>query len=238
MADRYRAQEKNTKSGGEKYHRDESSNALENDQIFGGWINLSTPSTSSQYFSCLKTTQLSSNNKRGFSQQTPTAEQLSRAAKIEVKPGQLILFYQNILHQVHASTLKADSFRLHFGLRFTDDDTPLFNLESVFSDFEPFQLPSGQDARMWPKLWWVNYPEKLEKLSGYYKSELKIQRSVKKDPTIVRTIIPEVLKLTPNMREKFLKYTEKEKNIYKPLSLKRQREVDISNPSEIKKCKE
>lgn len=222
LADRYRAQQKGTKYGGEGYHRDESNNASEGDVILGGWINLS--SSISQYFSCLKTTQLRTNEKRGFSQQKPTEEQLKHSAKVEVKPGQLILFYQNILHQVNPAKLKEDSYRLHFGLRFTNSDESLFPLDNIFSNFDPFQLPSGQDARMWPKLWWVNFPAKLEALSKYYKPELRVERSLKKDPTIKREIVPEVLKLTPAMRKHFLKYSEKEKALYRPQPTKRTRE--------------
>lgn len=219
LADRYRVQSVGTKVGGEKYHRDESSNAKEKDVILGGWINLSNQTV--QYFSCLVGTQLQTNKKRGFSKQNPTSEQLKNYKKFTVNPGQLVLFYQNIMHQVNGTTLKDESVRLHVGFRFTNSSKQLFPLEKVFENFEPFQLPSGQDARMWPKLWWTNWPKKLEALAQLYVPELQEERVLKKDPSVKRIIIPEVLKLIPSMRQHFIPYGEEERKMYTPRRLKK-----------------
>ena len=148
---------------------------------------------------------------------------MSHSAKYTVKPGHLVLFYQNILHQVYASKLKTESTRLHFGLRFTDSNKPLFPLDDVFENFEPFRLPSGQDARMWPKLWWCNWPDKLEAMSKLYVPQLRVKRKLKKDPTIVKIIIPEVLKLPQNLEHNFNPYSDEERALYTPQPHKRMR---------------
>lgn len=218
LLDRFRKQPAGASIGGEKYHRDESSGGEVDDINFGGWINLSGEGVN-QYFSCLRKTQLATNEKRGFSQQTPTPEQLEMRTVYAVPPGHLILFYQNILHQVHATKLKATSTRLHFGIRFTDSEAPLFPLDDVFDNFEPPKLPSGQDARMWPKLWWCNWPDKLERMAQLFVPELRIERATKKDPENPRTIVPEVLKLTPEMRTAFAPYTPEERALYYPHSI-------------------
>jgi hypothetical protein len=106
----------------------------------------------------------------------PTKEealQLEQAKKVAVAPGQVIFFYQNILHQVNPVRLKSESCRLHI---------PLFPLEEVFDTFRPFCLPSGQDSRMWAKLHWTNWADKiLVPFSQKFHPDLLEERPVKKN---------------------------------------------------------
>lgn len=219
LADRYRKQKKGTKVGSEKYHRDEAENALEDDVILGGWLNLSSEPSMTQYFSCLPGTQLSKNEKRGHAKCSPTQEQIAGNKRVKVKPGQMILFYQNIIHQVAAiSKLPYESTRLHYGLRFTSSKEPLNPLDKVFSEFQQFRLPSGQLARLWPKLYWTNWPQKLAYQATFYKEELLEERPVKsgKDKGVKRKIIPEEITLTEEMQSHYKAYTELERSVYTP----------------------
>jgi len=218
LFDRYRHQLAGQKVGGEKYHRDESTGALLTDIILGGWINTGD---CDQYFTFLPGTQLAENKKGGHGKTTPTADQLARLRTATVKPNQLILFYQNIIHKVHGSKLKADPSRLHFGVRFTNADKPLFPLDDVFDKFDIPLLPSGQKPRIWPKLYWTNWPEKLAQVTKCYKPEFHVKRKVKSTGEI-RTIVPEQILPTDAMRDEFWPYDEDERAIYLP-SKKRKR---------------
>ena len=64
----------------ESWHRDEAINAEENDQIFGGWINLDTED---QYFSCAPGTHTGVKGHSGFA--PISKEEAKKYNKKEVK---------------------------------------------------------------------------------------------------------------------------------------------------------
>lgn len=220
LIDRLREQLEGTSVGGEAYHRDESTHAKEGDVILGGWLNLSADPQTVQSFSYLKGTQLRKNAKRGHAKSKPTKKQLQQADTLTVKPGQLVLFYQNILHQVHrpaGGKLASDSTRLHYGVRFTSETDPLFPLDRVFAEFASPKLPSGQPASLWPKLYWVNHLPKLMRLSRAYKQRLLVTRQRKGEDV---TAIPSVLDTPVEDRGNFEPYGDEEQALYKPTQIR------------------
>lgn len=221
LFDRYRSQPAGTSAGGEAYHRDESTTALRDDVILGGWLNLSAEAA--QTFSYLKGTQLRVNAKGGHAKLKPTKEQLAQADTIQVPPGHLVLFYQNVIHQVHrpkGGRLKLESTRLHYGVRFTASDEPLMgtaHTDKVLTDFASPKLPSGQSADLYPKLYWVNHFTKLETLSKAFKPSILVTKKRKADDV---TVVPRVLDTPAEFRLAFNPYTEEECTMYKPKKIK------------------
>lgn len=218
LFDRYRSQPKGTSVGSQAHHRDESTAALLEDVILGGWFNVSAQGVS-QYFSCLQGTQLAVNKKGGHAKLKPTKAQLQKAIKVEVPPGSLILFYQNIIHQVHrVNRLPAESTRLHFGVRFTDSEEPLFDHTQVFNNYQAPFLPSGQRCVLFPRLYWVNHFHLLLKMVPYFQEELHVQRKRKAQDV---TVIPDSITLTPAMREQYIPYGDEERAYYRPRKLQK-----------------
>lgn len=214
LIDRFRFQSQGTRTGAEGFHRDESTGAKKGDVILGGWLNLSHETT--QYFTCLEGThRAEENHKGGFARCEPTKEEIAREVAVTVSPGHLILFFQNIVHKVHASTLKADSHRLHIGYRLTDCEAPLFDMDRIFSDFETPRLPSGQQAVMYPKLWRVNWPEKLKSFSARFIPQLYTDIT-RKGETI--SAVQQVMVPTECMKASYLPYCDAEKKKHFPHS--------------------
>jgi hypothetical protein len=229
LFDRWRHQLKGATIGGFKVHRDESTEAEELDAIFGGWINMS-PAGLVQCFNYLEGTQLRDNKKRGHSGAKPTAEQLKKARVAEVQPGQLIFFYQNILHRVaRVNKLPGDSVRLHYGLRFTSSDKPLFPLDAAFDNFDPPLIPSGQQPYTSPQLYNVNHIDKLYALTENFVEEVREKRKRKGVDVVT---LPRVLRPTPEMREHYRAYEPEERALYQPHPAKRARDEEPEEPEE------
>jgi hypothetical protein len=145
----------------------------DNDEIFGGWINLSNQS---QRFVGIAGSHKGADAKQaqrmggGFSQLTETQirdqrvpERLANQANkrfgsvraddqghLIVPPGHMVIFYQRVLHCVASGKQpKSPQLRLFFGHRLTSESTPLFPLEEVLTNNSVPRIPSGQVPPMY-----------------------------------------------------------------------------------------
>ena len=149
LIDRMSIRRTSTQVPKETWHRDIASNKNDNDEIFGGWINLDVDQT--QYFSCILKSHRSQDFKgeSGFQRSSFESNLLQSDHRIvEVPPGSWIIFYQNIIHEVHSKRIVRDSIRLYLGFRLTDSTTPLYDMkECLLKQGVPIG-PSGQTPEM------------------------------------------------------------------------------------------
>jgi hypothetical protein len=125
------------------------------DVVFGGWLNLDTEP---QYFSCVPKSHLHDHSKltAGFDRIPPIEIESynKRRTKVEVKPGELIIFYQNIVHEVNSVKATHDAIRLFFSWRLTPEKTaePLFGKEYILRMMREQgtpKLPGGEVPGMY-----------------------------------------------------------------------------------------
>jgi hypothetical protein len=132
----------------ETAHRDLTPNLEENQVVYGGFINLDQ--NGSQYFSCVPGSQLVDprDAKSGFVRESGTPEM----EKIEVKPGHVISFRQDILHEIARTKHTRLSYRLYMGFMTKTGNRPATLHTSSVQDFlkglSPC-LPSGPKAPMY-----------------------------------------------------------------------------------------
>lgn len=144
----------------ESWHRDESPG---NDKgvIFGGWVNLST--TSDTMSLCPRTHSPSGSledSSNGFATipKEQHAHYKSISKRVEVKPGQWILFYENIVHEVFAPTPKVRKqrgllTRLFVGYELTTRTTVLDpNLMDTLKNLQTPRIKSGQQPRVYSRM--------------------------------------------------------------------------------------
>lgn len=131
---------------GESWHRDVCSlpTALPSDQIFGGWVNLDN---SPQFFRCVPGSAVHVG--RGFSKEAVPPLELQQL--IEVPPGKIIIFRQDILHCVTKLKNPSDSYRFFVGFRLTTSDQPLYDVDTIVSEQAVPPLPSGEPAPLFSK---------------------------------------------------------------------------------------
>lgn len=144
----------------ETAHRDITPGLMTNQCVYGGFINLD--SVESQWFSCVPGSQIDRSPGHISGQlENPDVkvtgfvrtENRKRMSRIEVKPGHMILFRQDILHEIARVKYVDYSYRLYIGYTSVpysvcEDLPPTMHPESV-NDFvlglSPC-LPSGQKA--------------------------------------------------------------------------------------------
>lgn len=150
----------------ETWHRDICPTKLDDDIILGGWVNLG-PVT--QHFSGAPGTHLVNTKTTGFAKET--VENIN-ATIYKVEPGQVILFYQNLLHEIAGVKIKESSCKLFLGWRLTKSLKPIYDIDYIINNQSVPPLPSGQIPPMYAKLHRVNHKEKLENFSKLFKNEL------------------------------------------------------------------
>jgi hypothetical protein len=154
----------------ESWHRDEAVGTLSDDVVYGGWINLDDKE---QYFSCVpKTHRNTKNDHGGFAKISKDDIQKYKhdKSKITVPPGSILIFNEDIIHEVLPTASKIDSYRLFLSWRVTTSDKPLIlNLDSIIETQGVVPLKSGQIPAMYSKLHWTNWWEKLKIFSGTFK---------------------------------------------------------------------
>jgi len=172
LFDRVAIRREGTSISGESFHRDTCSVQKDSDHIYGGWINLDD--SGSQYFSCVPGTHTCA-GRGGFEK---ISGDYPNKVKIEIKPKQVIIFNQNIIHEINKQKFTRNSVRLYLGWRHTNESEPLFNSKTnpQFNITQILQrqlvppLPSGDLAVMYSK----NHP-------GLWKSRMEILSSEIKD---------------------------------------------------------
>ena len=203
----------------ESWHRDETPNALPEDIIIGGWVNLDSHP---QQFSCVAGTHRESRGNGGF-EKVPKerhAELKEKKQLVTIPPGGIILFHEHILHEVVAGKKNYPMRRLFIGARVTKSATPLTpNLDQLLEEQAVLPLKSGQIPPMYATLHWTNWGNRLAQWSQKtFKEELLIDRTYVSGKRAGETlrVIPKIM---PSLRElgmKYEDYSEHEKAILKP----------------------
>ena len=168
----------------EAWHRDVANDfsteqlaSLGGDAVFGGWINLNERQT--QRFSCFPGTHhhfITSPidpKEKGFGP-LPTDEAADCTAMkkdgsgfhayVEIPPGHMMIFNELTVHEVTSQKCAVPIIRLFTGWRLTTLDTPLSpsdDLNRRLTENAVMPIKSGQMPPMYPKLYWVNWKDKL-----------------------------------------------------------------------------
>ena len=165
LVDRVMLRAVGVSASADSVHRDECVYTCPGDHIFGGWLNLDSEP---QVFSCDPGSHLIGvNSGGGFAKIKDRCEieaYKARRQRVLVPPGHLLVFFENILHDVVAkkTTVLGGSARLFAGWRLTHAHTPLIPAtEQMLQQQQLVPLKSGQVPRMYPKLYWVNHAAKL-----------------------------------------------------------------------------
>ena len=152
----------------ESWHRDESPGD-DKGVIFGGWVNLSTTSDTMSLCPRTHTLEVAQGGSDGFATipKERHAHYKSIRQRIEVKPGQWILFYENIVHEVFAPTPKVRRergllTRLFVGYELTTRTTPLDpELMPTLQKLETPRIKSGQQPRVYSRMHLVFHLDKV-----------------------------------------------------------------------------
>jgi hypothetical protein len=178
VIDRLMFRRASQKPSRESWHRDESSDALPNDEIFGGWINLDEYE---HYFSGCPGTHTEVKSNRGFARIKDPKPYIAKKQLIRIPPGHVFIFNERMVHEVvRVSGTKDDQHRLFLGWRLTYADQPLFrDVVDRMLVMAPMQIKSGQEANIYPQLYWTNWRDRLVDWS---------RRNVKKEFREFRTL--------------------------------------------------
>ena len=135
----------------ETYHRDESEFASGNDRVFGGWINLDS---TSQWFHCTpKTHMKNATSHAGFNLITDDEDLLEQCRKfthkIEIPPGHILVFYENMIHTVVGKETTSTMVRLHLGWKLTTSTGMREEVKKAIDDQGVPLIKSGQQPPMY-----------------------------------------------------------------------------------------
>ena len=198
VADRLMVRRSEKNPTAEAWHRDEAKFAVPGDTVYGGWVNLDTNRT--QVFSMVpySANEVDGQNK-GFSQihESEHVDLVRRSFRVEVPPGDILIFNERTIHEVVARPLKPSEktgksgselarCRLFFGWRTTKASEPITpNLLARLQAQEALPIKSGQHVHpnpppgaltdypgppaMYSKLHPTNFPLLLKRLASHLK---------------------------------------------------------------------
>lgn len=232
MYDRMMVRTKGESPSKESWHRDEDSAATD-DIKFGGWCNLdSTP----QVFSCIRGTHSPAGSRGGGFAKLTKAEQKRwdkldetkklpkdrLKVKVEIPPGCIVLFYENIIHEVVGGKAPHTMLRLFLGWRFTTRQPCLLpETAAVIQEQGVPRLKSGQRPPMYAKLHWTNWIHKLEPWSMRQMKDrcletVAFQSGKRKDEehTVVYKFMPPLRQMFPERM--YPSYTPTQKALFVP----------------------
>jgi len=210
----------------ESWHRDVTPGLPAEDTMYGGWVNFdSLP----QYFSCVpKSHNDAKNNAAGFAKIKSVA-QLNRCKRhktvVEIPAGHMIVFHQNLIHEVIAKTLDRHQYRLFTPFRTTPgtDLLPCCTYDNVICDQGVPLIPSGQRPTIWPHANW-NYPLQrpgLETFSAHFKDVVCHQKQLQTDLSVppMRIVAQKMDSLRKLNLPMYPDYTDAERAIFVPTAL-------------------
>ena len=140
-------------------------------------------------------------------------------AKIAVPPGYIILFNQNTIHEITATKLKYDSYRIFHGIRFTNNKNPIFNYNDIIKNQGVPPLPSGQQPPMYAKLHWTNHLNKLLDFSKTIHENCKEEKEMKSTGLKHNVVQRYVKSLKYYNFKLYPDYTDEEKQLFIPTEL-------------------
>lgn len=160
----------------ESWHRDVFPKEHMESKIrgFGGWVNFNHQGGSAQYFSHVPGSHWLVNGPPGHAglgfDRIPKdqAEGLrQRAQRVEVLPGEILIFSSELVHEVAPLKNKSIDIRLFSGCAISFGSSEAIHpkgsdgLVKACRDGDLVPLKSGQIPEFWPKLYWVNHFHKL-----------------------------------------------------------------------------
>ena len=154
LPDRFMVRQVGDTPSAETWHRDTSPHADNEDDIFGGWINLDNENQTYSAVTESIPDDPSSSGSEGFNRVTDEMKAYCNSHKrcVIIPPGHIIIFFQNALHEIAAYKAKHRMYRLFTGFRLTNSENPLTpNLESLIEDQGIFNLKSNQVPPMYSK---------------------------------------------------------------------------------------
>jgi len=187
------------KPAGESPHRDLSPNSpVNNVNIYGGWVPLNEQEAQKQYFSCVPGSHnVVSNASGGFTPLTKdeVAAFKPRMERICIPLGYMLIFDQRLVHEVVADARDFAIRRVFTAFELAKPDVPPMlqrlgwspeKITDMWDTQGPFLIKSNQECRTYPKLWAVNWRDKLDHYSR------KIVRKWTRDPMTgrVRHVFP------------------------------------------------
>ena len=211
----------------EAWHRDVTPDLAAEDTMYGGWVNFDS---SPQFFSCVPGSHNDvKDSAAGFALVT-SETQLARCKKekkvVEIPAGHMIIFYQNLIHEVMAKTRDHHQYRLFTPFRTTPSTEMLFSCSydnAIWSQGVPL-IPSGQAPAVWPTANW-NYPKQrpgLEAFSSHFKDvacegKRKLQTDLAAPP--MRIVYRKMRGLRELGLPMYPDYTQAERDIFVPTPL-------------------
>jgi hypothetical protein len=133
----------------------------------------------------------------------------------------MIIFRQDLIHEVLKKQAKIDQYRLFMPFRLTKKEAGLFSLD--VADAINFQgvplIPSGQRPVMWPRMSWVYRREQLEEWSNHLIDQAcELEKKLKSNPEApaMRVALREMPSLAELGVEMYPKYKTKELDIFIP----------------------
>jgi hypothetical protein len=211
----------------ESWHRDVTPGIGVNDTMYGGWVNFDSLA---QSFSCVPSSHNDAKgNAVGFAK-IKSVTQLKRCKDektvVEIPGGHMIIFHQNLIHEVIAKALDHHQYRLFTPFR-TTPGTDVLSCCSLYDtailDQGVPKIPSGQRPKVWPNANW-NYPgqrPKLEAFSTHIKDVACHQKQLLTDLTVppMRIAVQEMRSLRDLQLSMYPDYTDAERAIFVPHSL-------------------
>lgn len=163
----------------EAWHRDLSPvgdplkhvRASPGDLILGGWINCNADHD--QVFTCCPRTHHESARSEGDAGfvRAPRGDYPEKT--VVIPPGHALYFVQDLLHTVTATKLAFDMRRMYIAARFTASDRPFIKgISEILRLGAIVPLKSGQMPPMYPKLWPVNWKDRLEAFSKRFPEDM------------------------------------------------------------------
>ena len=126
LMDRFMSRPKGSQITADHWHRDTSKDSLDGDDIFGGWINLDNKN---QCYSANPENYVQGKNKgKGFEMPSKAekAEAIKNKRRIVIPPGNLLIFFQNGLHEIVATKFSHHMYRMFTAFRLTHGTTPMY----------------------------------------------------------------------------------------------------------------
>lgn len=176
IADRMLFRPAGEKPMADTWHRDVKKNQISGETIYGGWLNTTDKS---QFLSCVLGTHNDvpdPNDPQGFEKITNPAcirEYEARKVAVEVKPGEILVFREEMVHEVLPKVHQHDVKRVFLAwmthpwrkTKFPDNIIGLLEKQAVI------KLKSDQNPRMYPRIY-RQYPNLTAKLEEWGAQDL------------------------------------------------------------------
>lgn len=218
IPDRMMIRAKGLTASAESWHRDQTPSANDDDTVMGGWVNLDDKP---QYFSCVPGSHkgVSGKGHGGFATipKTEHADLRARSAKVCIPPGHVLIFNEQLIHEVFSKRMAYTSYRLFLAWRVTDSWVPLVkDITDRLADQAPITLKSGQFPPMYAVLHWTNWRDRLALFSNRFNPLCTELRTVKKTGDEHMVVHRQMKSLKEYGFKRYPSYTPEEMKMYKP----------------------